>query len=81
MSSDAERREGRLQVSIRPDQCAGSGLCRSAAPAVFGHDEHGWVDLLDAHPPAHLLDEVLDAKDACPLAVIKVHDENGNPID
>jgi ferredoxin len=50
------------------------------APEVFGADGRGWVVLLDPHPAAERLDQVLDAQDACPLAVIEVVDENGDPL-
>jgi ferredoxin len=68
----SESGPGLLSVSVRAEQCAASGGCRAAAPEVFGQTSEGWVVLLDAHPPAGLTDDVLDAQDACPMGVIEV---------
>lgn len=69
----------RLTVAVRSDHCAGSGGCRALAPTVFGQDDHGWVTVLDAHPPASMVEALLDASDACPMGIIEVHDAAGEP--
>lgn len=67
----------RLTVTVRNQQCAASGGCRAAAPTVFGQDAEGWVRLLDEHPSTDLTDHVINAYEACPMAVIEVYDEQG----
>jgi len=66
-------------VVVHAEFCAGSGACRRAAPTVFGSDGNGWVTLLDEHPTGKL-DEVLDAQQSCPLGVIEVVDDGGEPL-
>ncbi|MDT0202611.1 ferredoxin [Nocardioides sp. AE5] len=61
----------------RSQQCAASGGCRAAAPTVFGKDEDGWVRVIDPHPSPDLLEDVLEARDSCPMAVIDVYDAKG----
>jgi len=66
-------------IVVHSDFCAGSGACRRAAPTVFGSDQNGFVTLLDEHPTGKL-DEVLDAQESCPLGVIEVVDDDGEPL-
>ena len=70
----------RLTVAVRSRQCAASGGCRRAAPTVFGRDVHGWVTVLEPHPSVELLEDVLEAYESCPMAVIEVYDEEGAPL-
>ncbi|WP_375000917.1 ferredoxin [Aeromicrobium sp. CTD01-1L150] len=64
-------------VSVRSEQCAANGSCQHLAPTVFGADEHGWVTVLQPSPSQEVLEDVLDAAESCPMAVIGVHDETG----
>ncbi|MEV0685333.1 ferredoxin [Nocardia sp. NPDC050378] len=61
-----------VTVTVHPERCMGSGICRRAAPAVFGADNEGWVTLLDATPDRELVDGVLEASEECPTAAIDV---------
>ncbi|MFF0501957.1 ferredoxin [Nocardia aobensis] len=61
-----------MTVTVHPERCMGSGICRRAAPAVFGADAEGWVTLLDAEPTRDLVDGVLEAAEECPTAAIEV---------
>lgn len=66
---------------VHPEFCAGSGVCQRAAPTVFGLDDQGWVELLDDRPGPERTAELLEARDACPLAAIEVLDAQGDPLD
>ncbi|WP_158303184.1 ferredoxin [Prauserella endophytica] len=68
-------------VVVHPEHCAGSEACLRVAPDVFALDADGRVELRDARPGTARLDEVIEARDACPLAVIEVLDEHGDPLD
>ncbi len=56
-----------------------SGICREAAPAVFGADSDGWVTLLDATPNSGLLEGVLEASDECPTSAISLVRSSSTP--
>jgi len=68
-----------VRITVEPDRCAGSGMCRSIAPTIFGADDHGWVTLL-VDDPGDDINEALDAADACPLGVIAVVDADGQSL-
>lgn len=60
-----------MYVKTDADLCCGSGMCRQAAPTVFGQDvQTGLVQILDATPAEHLHAAVLDAIEACPVMAI-----------
>ena len=65
-----------IDVVVHPDRCMATGVCRDAAPDVFGADSDGWVRLLLPHPPLDRLEAVLEAADYCPLAAIDVTEGN-----
>lgn len=66
---------------VHREFCAGSGVCRRVAPTVFGIDDQGWVQLLDERPGPEHTAELLEAREACPLAAIEVLDAHGDPLD
>jgi ferredoxin len=59
-----------VQVSVRKNKCIGSGACVIACDSVFTVGDDGFVVLLDEHPAEDLREQVEDAADACPAAVI-----------
>lgn len=61
-----------VTVTVHPERCMASGICREVAPAVFGADAEGWVTLLDAAPGHELVDGVLEAEKRCPTVAIEV---------
>ncbi|WP_238007006.1 ferredoxin [Dactylosporangium sp. AC04546] len=61
-----------MKVSIESDRCIASGGCVFACPEVFDQDDDGIVVLLDPTPGEELRQQVMDAIDACPAAVITV---------
>jgi ferredoxin len=61
-----------MKVSIESDKCIASGGCVFACPEVFDQDDDGIVVLLNPAPGEELHQQVLDAIDACPAAVISV---------
>jgi ferredoxin len=61
-----------MKVKIETDKCIGSGGCVFACPELFDQDDDGIVFLLDRHPDESLRQQVMDAIDACPAAVITV---------
>lgn len=58
-------------VVVDRETCIGSGLCRSAAPAVFTPDSDGKTV---ASSPIMPDDTVLDSAEMCPVEAITVTD-------
>lgn len=73
--------ENRERVVVAAEHCAASGMCQRTAPDVFGADAQGFVVLHEVNPPTSRMTDVLEARDGCPLGVIDVLDENGDPLD
>jgi len=59
-----------VRVSVRKNKCIGSGACVIACGSVFAIGDDGFVVLLDEQPAEDLREQVEDAADACPAAVI-----------
>ncbi|MFY1679519.1 MULTISPECIES: ferredoxin [unclassified Streptomyces] len=65
-----------MRIRIHEDRCMGVGRCVETAPEVFDQDaEDSLVVLVDPTPPARLRGAVLDAAQACPVAVITVRED------
>jgi ferredoxin len=61
-----------LKIRVRPDLCAGMGLCASTAPRVFQLDEHGYNKMDGEIVPAGLEDEAQQGASVCPEAAISL---------
>jgi ferredoxin len=61
-----------MKVVVTKDRCVGSGACVLAAPRVFTQDEDGIVMLIQEDVAPGDEQEVRDAVDACPAAVIEL---------
>jgi ferredoxin len=59
-----------VQVRVQKNKCIGSGACVTACGSVFAIGDDGFVVLLDEQPTEDLREQVEDAADACPAAVI-----------
>jgi ferredoxin len=66
-----------FEVTVYPERCMATGLCRAAAPDVFGVGESGWVRLLEPPPAGDRLDDILVAAESCPVAAIEVNQREG----
>lgn len=63
-----------MRVRVDDDLCISSGNCVLTAPEVFGQDDDGVVELLDAEPPPERHEAVRNAEARCPAAVIQVEE-------
>lgn len=61
-----------MRVSATKETCAVSSLCVYRAPEVFDQDEDGYVEVLDAEPPADLHEDVRIAARGCPTRSIHI---------
>jgi len=59
-----------IEITIDPDCCVGSTICRSLAPAVFELGPDGQARVRD--PLGAELAAVLDAAEGCPTMAIRV---------
>lgn len=59
-----------MRVEVAKHKCIGSGACVVACASVFDIGEDGFVVVLDENPEESLREQVEDAADACPAAVI-----------
>lgn len=71
-----------IPVTIDREECIECGVCWSTCPEFFEPGDDGWSqvveeyrvddDLGEGAAPADLEDCVIDAADACPVAIIHV---------
>ena len=59
-----------MKVSATKDTCAVASLCVYRVPQVFDQDWEGYVEVLDAQPPAELHEDVEAAARSCPTRSI-----------
>ena len=64
-----------MKVTVDVMKCIASGACRLTAPTIFGQDEDGMVQVLDASPPPELHGLARKAAEGCPAAVITIEDD------
>ncbi|MFK0297185.1 ferredoxin [Streptomyces sp. NPDC090442] len=68
MVSAGEPAEAR--VTADRETCIGAAQCAYSAPAVFDHDDDGYVLVRDPHPGPHEWEAVREAVDLCPARAI-----------
>ncbi len=62
-----------MKVLLDYDLCEGHGECVIAAPEVFDLDEAGEkAVVLQAEPPEHLREKVVEAVKICPIAALQL---------
>jgi ferredoxin len=61
-----------MRIKVETGQCIGAGNCNALAPQIFGLDDDGIVNLLDASPPAGMESHVREAAQNCPSRSISV---------
>lgn len=59
-----------MRIRVRPDLCAGMGLCATTAPRVFELDEHGYNRMDGETVSPGLEDEARVGAAACPESAI-----------
>jgi ferredoxin len=65
-----------MKVAADVSKCCSSGMCTVRAPQVFGQrEEDGLVVVLEPHPPTKWHQAARDAAAACPVAAIKVYED------
>ncbi len=65
----------RLRVEIDLDACVGHGRCYELAPHVFGEDERGYGEVLEALLPPEREAEARRAEENCPEGAIRLLEE------
>lgn len=64
-----------MKLTVDRNRCCGGGMCALTAPEIFDQDPRsGRVVLLNASPPAAVLDIVRDAVYLCPTNAISLRD-------
>jgi len=59
-------------AKIDQDGCISCGMCASICPAVFRMSDAGPAEVYVDSVEAGFVDDVTEAKDACPVSVITV---------
>ena len=59
-----------MKVEVDSGRCQGHARCNVMCPEVFDLDDAGYAVVRDAHVPAALEDDVLDAVANCPEQAI-----------
>jgi len=62
-----------IRIVADRSRCTSAGNCARVAPELFDQDEDdGMVILLEAEPPASLVDAAREAETLCPASAILV---------
>lgn len=62
-----------MKIRVEPERCQGHGLCRLAAPEVFGQDEQeGHVVILQPEVPPELEAAARAGVDGCPERALRI---------
>ena len=64
-----------MKVKVDRNTCIGCGACQAICNDVFEYGDDGIMNVKTDIVPEDLNDDVMDAKDGCPVDVIKA-DEN-----
>ena len=63
-----------MKVKVDKDTCIGCGACQAICSDVFEYGDDGIMDVKVEVVPAGAEEDVLDAKDGCPVAAIKTEE-------
>ncbi|OBH08730.1 ferredoxin [Mycobacterium sp. E1747] len=63
-----------MKVEVDTGRCQAHGLCAMIAPAVFGLDDGGYVQLIDPTPGEDQREAVDEAVGCCPTEALAVID-------
>lgn len=63
-----------MKVEVDKDTCISCGLCLDICPGVFHYDSDDKSEVINGCNPDEHYDEVLEARDACPVEAIKADD-------
>lgn len=65
-----------MKVITTPETCIAAQQCSKSAPNVFGNDDDGFVELLNANPTDPADQEgARQAEGLCPSATIHIEDD------
>lgn len=63
-----------MKVKIDKDTCIRCGACQALCPDVFEYDDDGIMDVKVTDVSDDLVEDVIDAKDGCPVDAIKTEE-------
>ncbi|WP_052666553.1 ferredoxin [Nitriliruptor alkaliphilus] len=61
-----------MHIEVDRDLCEANGTCEVIAPELFRVDDDEELELLQAQPPAALVDAAKRAVDSCPRAALEL---------
>ncbi len=61
-----------MRIEVDRDLCEANGMCESIAPELFHVDDDEELQVLEAEPPAELVDAAKRAVDSCPRAALEL---------
>lgn len=61
-----------MKITVDPGRCDAHGVCAMTAPDIFGLDDDGYVDVLDATPDEEKAELVDEAVACCPTQALSV---------
>ena len=59
-----------MKLIVDQDVCIGCGACQATAPDVFEINDDGLAEVLVEEVPEELKEDVIDAKEGCPVNAI-----------
>ncbi len=63
-----------MKVKVDKDTCIGCGACQAICSDVFEYGDDGIMDVKVDVVPDEFTDDVMDAKDGCPVSAINVEE-------
>lgn len=63
-----------MKVRVDKDTCIGCGACQAICPDVFEYNDEGTMSVKLSEIDDNLKDDVMDAKDGCPVDAIKTEE-------
>lgn len=61
-----------MKAIVNKDTCIGCGACQAICPEIFNFDDEGIMEAKDSCIEDKYIDDVLDAKDGCPVDAIDI---------
>jgi ferredoxin len=64
-----------MRIDADMDRCVGAGQCVLTDPAVFGQNDDGLVEVLNARPDGAGAEHAREAAHICPAQALTIQDD------
>jgi len=64
-----------MKIKVDKNTCIGCGACQAICPDIFEYGDDGIMDVKQSDVEESLVEDIIDAKDGCPVDAIKIDEE------